>query len=228
MATDKKLPTDVLSGPVSPYPGDGVCPTAAQFYNTASYGYKLWSSLESETRDDPSIPCTADCILDLLRHVPAFCAQRSKAFSILNKPFPQVKYALEWVTTTDAACDQPVKRTYHYQTLGILEPLSYRFIDVSSACPYWPGIGPDRAQYISYLIFGWTYILSTRWVEILQDAEEKVSLQQSEELNHHNFWEVVAGQRWQASIIRGGNTFYAPWSLLAHEAMSRYAQSLLV
>jgi len=129
MATDKKLPTDVLSGPVSPYPGDGVCPTAAQFYNTASYGYKLRSSLESETRDDSSISCTADCILDLLRHVPAFCAQRSKAFSILNKPFPQVKYALEWVTTTDAACDQPVKRTYHYQTLGILEPLSYRFIE---------------------------------------------------------------------------------------------------
>ncbi len=129
MITDKKLLIDVLSEPVSSYSDGKVCFTVAQFYNIASYDYKLWSSLESKTRDDSSISCTADCILNLLRHVLAFCAQRSKAFSILNKSFSQVKYALKCVTTTDAICDQSMKRTYHYQTLEILKSLSYRFIE---------------------------------------------------------------------------------------------------
>ena len=218
------FPIHNLNGSLSPYPGDGVCPTSVQFYDIARVSQGHWSSLGSETKDCMSIPCTADCILDLLRHVPAFYAQRSKSFSILNEPFPQVKYALEWVTTTDVTCEQPVKRTYHQQILGIVKPVGYDFINAPKIRPYWPGIGADRAEYLSYLIFGWTYILSSRWVEILQEAGEKVFLRQSEELNHRSFWEVVAGQRWQASIIRGEGIFYAPWSLAADNAAPRHAQ----
>ena len=80
--------------------------------------------------------------------------------------------------------------------------MGYEFINTAEICPYWPRIGADRGQYLFYLIFSWTYILS-RWVEIPQDTGEKVFLRQNEELNHHNFWEVVAVQHWQASIIRG-------------------------
>lgn len=223
MATDENSPIYNMSSPLSPYPGDGICPTSAQFYNTATVSHELWTSLASDAKDGTSIPSTADCVLDLLRYVPAFYAQRSKAFSILDEPFPQVKYALEWVTTTDTTCEQPVKRTYHQQILGILKPVDYCFINPSGFHPYWPGIGADRAPYLSYLIFGWTYIFSSRWVEILQDAGEKVFLRQSKELNHHNFWEVVAGHQWQASIVRGQNTFYAPWSLTAENAAPRHA-----
>ena len=108
-----------------------------------------------------------------------------------------------------------------------MEPIGYVITNTSEICPYWPGIGAEQAQYLSYLIFGWTYILSSRWVEILQDTEDKVFLRQSEKLHHHNFWEVVVGQHWQASIIRGEKTFYAPWSLTADDAAPRHAQQLL-
>lgn len=211
---------------LSPYPGDGICPSTAQFENTVRVSYELWNSLRSDTRNDSGLQCTADRLVDLLRHVPAFYAQNSKAFSIINEPFPQVKYSLEWTTTTDATCDQSVKRTYHYLTLGLPEPVGCKFLGTSEACPYWPGIGADRAHYLSYLIFGWTYIVSCRWAEILQDAGEEVLLRQSEELNHRNFWEVVAGPRWQAIIVRGGNTFYAPWSLAVSGEAPRYVQKL--
>lgn len=145
MATNENVSVYNLNRPISSYPGDGICPTIPQFHKAARASYELWSTLGSDTRDDASIPCTADCILDLLRYVPAFYAQRSTAFSILDEPFPQVKYVLEWVTTTDSTCDQPVKRTYHQQTLGIVKPMSYEFINTSEICPYWPGIGADRA-----------------------------------------------------------------------------------
>jgi hypothetical protein len=223
MATDENVSVCELKRPISPYPGDGICPTTLQLDEATRQGYEHWSNLGLDT----SIPCTTDCILDLLRYVPAFYAQPSAAFSILDEPFPQVKYVLEWVTTGDSSCDQPVKRTYHQQLLGIVKPMGYEFINTSEKCPYWPGIGADRAQYLSYLIFGWIYVLSSRWVEILQDTGEKVFLQQSKELNHHNFWEVVAGQHWQASIIRGEKTFYAPWSLRANDAAPQHAEQLL-
>lgn len=228
MTIDEKLAIENPSRSLIPYPGDGICPSIAQFEDAVRVGYELWSSLGSDTGNDSSLLCTADCLADLLRHVPAFYAQHSKAFSILDQPFPQVKYALEWTTTTDASCDQPVKRTHHYLTLGIPEPVGYKFLDASEACPYWPGIGVDRAHYLSYLIFGWTYILSCRWAEILQDAGEEVFLRQSEGLNHHNFWEVVTGPRWQAIIVRGGNAFHAPWSLAASDAAPLYTQKLSV
>ena len=228
LSIDESLPIYEPSRSLSPYPGDGICPSTAQFENTSRVGHELWNSLGSETRNDPSLPCTADYLVDLLQHIPAFYARHAKAFSILDEPFPQAKYSLEWTTTKDASCDQPVKRTHHYLTLGITEPVGYKFLDPSEACPYWPGIGPDRAPYLSYLIFGWTYILSCRWVEILQDAGEEVVLRQSEDLNHRNFWELVVGPRWQALIVRGRNTFYAPWSLGASEAAPLYARNFSV
>ena len=73
--------------------------------------------------------------------------------------------------------------------------MAYKFLDASEARPYWLGIRADRAHYLFYFIFGWIYIFSYKWVEILQDTEEEVLLRQSEELNHQNFWEVVAGPR---------------------------------
>ena len=93
MPIDENLPVYKSSGSLIPYPGDGICPSTAQFENAVKVGYKLWSSLALDTRNDSSLPCTADCLTDLLRHVPAFYAQHLKAFSILNEPFPQVKFA---------------------------------------------------------------------------------------------------------------------------------------
>lgn len=225
---EESIPMYKSSRPSSSHPGDGVCPSTAQFENAARVGYELWSPLGWDSSDDSSLPATAGCLLDLLRHIPAFYARTSKAFSIVDAPFPQIKYSLEWTTTTDATCDQPVKRTRHYLTIEIPEPVGYKSIDTSEACPYWPGIGADRAHYLSYLIFGWTYILSCRWAEILQDSGEEVLFRQSEELDHRNFWEVMAGPRWQAILVRDGDTFHAPWSLKASDAAPQYAQKLSV
>lgn len=221
---DESLPIFNSSESSASYPGDGVCPSIAQFEDTVRAGYEHWSSLGSDIKNDSSLPSTADYLADLLRHVPAFYAQNSKGFSILDH---QVKYALDWITTTDANCDQSVKRTHHYLDIGIPEPLGYRFLDASEACPYWPGIGADRAHYLSYLIFGWAYILSCRWAEILQDSGEKVILRQNEEIqNHHNFWEVVVGPCWQAVIVSGEDTSHAPWSLAASDVAPLYVQRL--
>lgn len=97
----------------------------------------------------------------------------------------------------------------------------YEFLDASETCPHWPGIKADQMTYFSYLTFAWAYILSSRWVEVFKNAGEKPSMQQSEKIDSNNFWKVIAGQWWQATIIRGGITFYAPWCLMRQDVASK-------
>lgn len=209
---------------LSPYPGDGVCPTTSQFNDTVKASYDNWKTSGSEANQNSKCLSTSDCLLNLLQQIPGFYARPLKAFSILDNPFPQVQYALDWITTTDLTCNQPLKRTYHYQTLGVPEPVICEFSDASDACSYWPGIEVDQIKYISQLVVAWTFILCSRWVEILQSAGEKAYLQQSEKVNDCNFWKVIAEQRWRAIIVRGGSTFYAPWCLTRHDTAPWFVQ----
>ena len=205
-----------------PYPGDSVCPTPRQFLATYKSSYKYWTSLISSVRQNPSIPSIIASLLDLLKRIPAFKAQHSHKFRILDGPCPQIQFALEWVTAIDPTCDQPIKRTYHYQKLAIPQPVMYSLVPSPRAFECWPYLRDKEYGHLSYLVLGWAFILSSRWVETLKDSGEEVFLCQSEEINGLNFWDVVACHPWQAGVVRGGKVFKAPWSLTNHDLISSY------
>ena len=200
----------------SPQPGDGICPTATQHNDTATASYKIWAKLLSEAKESTGNLHIADDLLELLQRIPELYAHHRKAFLIHDEPYPQLKYALEWVTTTDSTCEQPIKRTYHYQTLGVLRPLTCEYSDTLEDTLPWPGLQADQMKHLSRLIWAWAFILSSRWVEILNTAGEKALMNQSENINRENFWEVVIGRQWQATMTRGDKTFYAPWCIERH------------
>lgn len=150
--------------------------------------------------------------MDLIQQIPPFATPLAEeGLSILDA---QVEYVLEWKTTAHTDCSQPIKRTRHYYTLGITEPIKYGFLQVPEAGSHtWLCIEADQAKYLIHLIFAWTFIVSSRWVEILQVAGEEVYLRVEEDINSKNFWKIVTEQRWQANIISEQITLYAPWSL---------------
>lgn len=208
---------DSLPGLISPYPGDSVCPTPRQFFLAYRSSHKFWMSLISEVRRDPNTPSIIDSLLDLLRRIPRFQAQDSKAFLILDQPYPQIKLAFEWLTTTDPVCSQPVKRTHHYRKLTIAQPISYSFSqshDADSCCPH---INHEGYKHLAYLIFGWAFILSSRWAETLRQSGEDAFIHQSAEISDCNFWDVIARRPWQAGIMRAGKVFSSPWSFINHQ-----------
>ena len=147
---------------LSPRPGDGICPTNTQFNETVKASYDIWKTLGSEANQSSKSLYTSKCLLNLLQQIPGFYARPLKAFSILNSLFAQAQYALDWITTIDLTCNRPLKRTYHYLTLGIPEPVVCEFSDASETCLYWPGIDVDQIKYFSQLIVTWTFILSSR------------------------------------------------------------------
>ena len=122
-----------------PYPGDGVCPSSHQFLAAYRASYHRWTALIRSVTCDSSAPSTVDSLLRILEQVPAFRAQYSRPFTILNEP-PQVKLAFEWVTTTDSTCEQPVKRIYQYLNLARSQSATYRSISSPEVYSYWPGI----------------------------------------------------------------------------------------
>lgn len=204
--------------PSLPYPGDGICPPISQFFGIKRKSHDLWTSLILDAKGGRSFPSITDCLVQLLIQVPAFRVGQAESFLIHDKSVPCVQYALEWTTTTNPACECPSKLNRHYLVLGIQKSMVYEFLSASEPCQYWPGIEGDGARYISSFIFAWAYVLCSRWVETLRDSGEEVILQQSENVNSDNFWEIVTGQLWQAKIVRDNNSFLAPWSLVRDSA----------
>ena len=215
----------------SPKPGDGICPTDIQYQDTVTASYRKWAKLLSEANESADDLHIADDLLELVERAPELYAHPSKAFLIHDQPFPQLKYALEWVTTKDSACERPTKRTYHYLNVGVLGPLACEYSDASENSFPWAGLQPDQIKHLSRLILAWAFILSSRWVEILAAAGENAAMNQSEKMEKGTFWKVITGRQWQATMIRGGKTFYAPWYMGRHivtpEYVRRYATTIL-
>ncbi len=198
-----------------PAPGDGICPTNAQSDHISRASFDLWNLLRLETKGNSDPILIVDKLLSLLQQVPGLVAHPSRGFTIKDSGRPFLQFALDCVTTTDQVCEQPMKRTIHYQLLGIPEPRRFEFTESLEAWSPWLGTQAEWGHF-SFLILAWTYILSSRWVETLRMAGEEAYMKLSKEGSVKVFWELVVEQHWQASIVRGETTFYAPWSLVNH------------
>jgi hypothetical protein len=213
--------------PEIPYPGDGVCPTVQQFDETAAASYELWDDLISNSRHDSEAQDTTRQLKSLLQNVPPFQAAPSQCrFLTIEGPHLLLKCSSEFLTTNDSNCDQRVKIIHHYQVLGISSPVVYEFLDRSESHSFRQGSDSGRPSFLSELIFAWSYILSSRWVDTLKISGEDVQLRQDEKISAHNFWTVILNHRWQAAIYRGGKTYHAPWTLTRLGTESRYSRSL--
>ena len=230
MASQEEFPTRRTENP-SPQPGDGICPTVMQNQDTATASYREWAKLLSEANESSDDLHIADDLLELVERIPELHAKPSKTFLIHDQFNLQLKFALEWVTTKDVACEQPTKRTYHYLTIGVPEPQACEELDVSRNTFPWAGFPPDQTKYLPCLILAWAFILSSRWVEILTAAGEKVVMNQSEKIEKETFWKVVVDGQWQAIVVRGSKPFDAPWcmcpSLVVPEYVHHYATIVL-
>ena len=188
---------------LTPWPGDGVCPTLDQCAKTAKASYESWSRLVHHAGIATDSLSEADTLVDLLRRVPEFrCSQVFHEGAQLC-----LKCSLEWVTTTHPDCDRPLKRTYHYQVLGMSQlqvwDVAENLVDRSD------GTG----RHFTPMVLAWAFVLCSRWVEVLQGAGERASMNQSEKVNRENFWEVIVNKKWHATVVRDDVTFYAPWCL---------------
>lgn len=93
------------SEPDDPYPGDGICQTAAEFYSIATKSYNFWSvpSIESQEFD------IERHLLSLLAGVPSFSFDSKQRLSWVDGDWLHLKCRSEWETTKASVCDVKVK-----------------------------------------------------------------------------------------------------------------------
>ncbi|KAL2000266.1 hypothetical protein VTN02DRAFT_3329 [Thermoascus thermophilus] len=198
--------------------GDGICPSTSQFNMCCRVSYDTWSSAAAAasrpSRDGPSGRLHIDAFLDLLRDVPAFFHDPPEDVDITGgRRSPLVlRSSIRLETTDDPACEQRWKTIDYLQCLGFPLPMTCETKKTKMPLPL--SNLPDRQGYLTSIILAWSYIISCRWVEILQRAGQRsVLLHDQGKPLRSCFWDLIIQSRWSAQVESVRRTFYAPWML---------------
>jgi hypothetical protein len=186
-----------------PY-GDGVCPSEFQFTVCFQHSYETWATpILTPMGGDTFSLSHIDGFLDLLKDVPPFVHQPPKCVYITGGgKYPLVlRSSLEVETTNDVACEQRLKAIDYFQCLGFPLPKTYNELSPSDINLT---DSPDGKQYFTSIVLAWSYIISSRWVEILQCAGETSLLYHGQDIEFKDhFWDLIIHHRWLAVVKRG-------------------------
>lgn len=211
--SDEESTSDEVDG--AWFPGDGVCPPTSQFNQVYRTAYDAWTSAASRFTQTSGFDLfRVDSFLGLLQNVPHFLRDPPQNIDLRersNSPL-MLRSSLRLGTTEDSSCDRRWKTIEYFQCLGFPKPMTYR--ETVTFSPATPGLEPSRPGYLTSVILAWSYILSSRWVEILQLAGLKSSVthDHGEQLTT-NFWVLITQNRWSTQVENDTGTFYAPWML---------------
>ncbi|KAI9933960.1 hypothetical protein MW887_005032 [Aspergillus wentii] len=184
--------------------GDGICPTLEEFDACRQMSYDAWKLAALSCT--PKLSSSIDISLDKLSNVPRFyhnppqnihVGGRSKSPLIL-------KLSFQLETTHDDSCDRRWKSIDYLQCIGFPLSMIPKLRPSDSVIPSSP-----RAGYLTSITLAWSYIISCRWVEILQSAGETCVLYSKD----IGFWERVTQSCWSAQITRGKKGWFCPWML---------------
>lgn len=208
------------------FPGDGICPSTSQFSEICQTSYNIWTSAASKfTQNSVSDPFRLDLFFDLLQDVPPFFHNPPENIDLRGRSNSQLilRSSLHLGTTEGSSCDQAWKTIEYLQFLGFPKPVTFRQTETPSSVFLRSG----RSGYLTSIILAWSYILSSRWVEILRLAGKKSSLThiQGKHLST-DFWTLVIKSHWATQVENDTETFYAPWMLRKenYDVGKRYIQ----
>lgn len=217
-------------------PGDGICPTTAQFNHCCKSKLDDWTSATSLYHaDSDTFQFYVKTLLDLVKDIPPFFHYPPEGVSITGQPrsFLVLRSSLQIKTTGDSNCSQSQKYIDYLQCIGSPAPVSYRTKARTELHVAIPISGkPLRAGLFTSIVLAWSYIISCRWVEILQQAgEESQIIRDLDTQVEEHFWNTVTQGSWVAQVKRHKGVFYSPWMLRSSTNPKRqyvYHQSFLI
>ncbi|PWY87336.1 hypothetical protein BO94DRAFT_465922 [Aspergillus sclerotioniger CBS 115572] len=206
--------TDDEEDPVEWSPGDGVCPSSSEFLAQYRASFGIWSHA-ARSDNSGSIVAILEVFLKILRNVPPFFDHPPKDACVMggSKTPLILRSSFRLETATDMDCDQHWKSFDYLQCLGFATPVVYNItaedqqsVSLSSS--------PLRRGYLTNIILAWSYIISCRWTEILQQAGWKCSLFHDRDVPLTDcFWDIVIRSRWLARSETKKGIHHPPWML---------------
>ncbi|RAK97632.1 uncharacterized protein BO80DRAFT_448239 [Aspergillus ibericus CBS 121593] len=208
--------TDEEEDPVEWSPGDGVCPPSSEFLAHYRASNDIWSRAAStQPNDSGSIVGILEAFLRMLRNVPPFFDHPPKDVHVTggSKTPLILRSSFRLGTTDNMDCDQHWKSSDYLQCLGFLSPVTYN-MTTELQQPISLLSSPLRRGHLTSITMAWSYIISCRWVEILQGAGWKCSISHDRDVQlADDFWDIVTRSRWLARSETRKGIHYSPWML---------------
>ncbi|KAE8410183.1 hypothetical protein BDV36DRAFT_302996 [Aspergillus pseudocaelatus] len=205
-------------GHVNWSPGDGVCPTTAQFNHCCQSKIDDWKNAAcTHLANTKTFHDYLTAFLGLLEDVPQFYCNPPEAVNVSGRPgsFLVLQSSLEVKTTEVSNCDQSQKSIDYLQCLGSPAPATYRTKAETQPEATIPVYAKSFCSgYFTSIVLAWSYIISCRWVEILQQAGEDSQILHERGMQIKDaFWDIVTQGRWVARVKTRKGVYYSPWML---------------
>jgi hypothetical protein len=205
--------------------GDGICPTETQLQSCYQASLDSWSqAVLSHDGASKSLDIHLKAFLGLLDNVPPFLHEPPKNIDLTGgTKFPLVlKSSLHLQTTGHPSCSQQWKPIDYLQCLGFPLPTVYKTNVEQPVCSVTLAAQELRPAYLTSIVLAWSYILSSRWVGILQfGGKDCAFFHDSGDSTIENFWEVITQRRWLARVKSGRASSYSPWMLRGEDESHR-------
>ncbi|KAL3254696.1 hypothetical protein ABHI18_008776 [Aspergillus niger] len=181
------------------FPGDGICPPTSEFLACCRAGYQFWAHATSSPRPDDGLLITriTRAFVRMLENVPRFLYHPPKNVEVFGTSGTRltVQPSLRMRTTEDMDCTQHYKWLDVVQCLGVPVPKFYEITTMQQQEIFLTS-APLKRGHLTSIILAWSYILSCRWVEILQEAGWNASIQHEEGLQiADSFWKNLKLQK---------------------------------
>ncbi|GAQ43821.1 similar to Pc13g13620 [Aspergillus niger] len=199
-------------------PGDGICPSTAEFHHCCQSKFDEWSHATSMPLNHTlSFPFYLDAFLSLLKHVPPFlsCLPDDVHITGRRRTFLMLRSSLQIHSTDDPDCDQPYKLIDYLQCLGSPKPVVYKLKVETQLQPVLPiHTKAFRSGYFTNIVLAWSYIVSCRWSEICQRAGWNSQILHENGMQiEDSFWHLVTQGCWRALVKKETAKFCSPWML---------------
>ncbi|KAJ5333011.1 uncharacterized protein N7506_006794 [Penicillium brevicompactum] len=225
--------------------GDAARPSEDDFGRVLHESLKIWSSYLDAKSEDRLLPRHAIDLRPLVSRTPPFLGGglaglgKTASFDCEEKQSSQSQGSLfvngrsTW-RTSKGDCDLQPRIMPKQLLLGVGIPT---YVTLSEDSPFsdWPGTqglpGSDKGNYLSVLYFAWAYILSARWVELLDTSADHSchmaytpegangslphsDKQSSIDIDIGNNWQsILCSDGWDASVTYDDRIYLSPWSV---------------
>ncbi|GFN21155.1 uncharacterized protein AtWU_10964 [Aspergillus tubingensis] len=199
-------------------PGDGICPSTAEFHHCCQSKFDEWKHATSMPLNHTlSFPFYLDAFLSLLKHVPPFlsCLPEHVHITGRRRTFLMLRSPLQIHSTDDPDCDQPYKLIDYLQCLGSPKPVVYKLKAETQLQPVLPiHTKAFRSGYFTNIVLAWSYIVSCRWSEIFQRAGWNSQVLHENGMQiEDSFWHLVTQGCWLALVKKETAKFCSPWMM---------------
>ena len=199
------------------YPGDGVCPPVSFLQTVFRSAYDNWVAPASQTvpdgRDD--LFCL-NMFLQLMKTIPPFRPPPLKDTIAVEAIHSDLIVDLDMLLETCMLqhCEQREKRVPYHLLIGRSIWNTYREVSPFDHKKVSQLTLPlCSLKSLKRLVLSWSYVLCCRWVEILQGSGEKAVLHHPPTDAANDFWEIIHGEQWHATVEHKGRIYYAPFML---------------